>query len=253
MAKATAHCKCKKCGEDFIRENTNCFKRSQADDWEKWAENYYDLCDRCYHKEQDELEKQKGLYVDVRLGGMSGLSITESPIAFVFGGDTYPYKDKIKALGAFWTKDYPSKGVLGDIFDFGSSPFRWVIWSELDDMESKIEEIKKIGARINSFPSNTDIALFLSIYNTIIKRRKEQEREIEALGKCPAWPKDIDDLWPDGTKWNGRFYGHPGDWYVYFSGTCTELTNEQKEVMEETLKKRREWREKKKEIETKYQ
>lgn len=51
MAKATAHCTCKKCGAKFEREKI-CYNRDEADRWEAWATDYFDLCGTCYGEEQ---------------------------------------------------------------------------------------------------------------------------------------------------------------------------------------------------------
>lgn len=51
MAKAKAICKCRKCGATF--ESTKiCYNRKEADNWEAWASEHFDLCPDCYAKEQ---------------------------------------------------------------------------------------------------------------------------------------------------------------------------------------------------------
>lgn len=259
MAKATAHCKCRECGDEFIR-TTTCRNRKEANQWEDWAIKNLDLCSKCYYKQQKELEISKGLYVDIRLDSESTFSDNILPIAIVFGGDTMPNKEAIKALGATYTRDYPSEGMLGDLFMMRAPGLRWVLNCEIDELQSKIDQIKNIGAKINSVPSDTDIALYHKIVNDRQKNKLEKERalqaeldtELDILGKIPSWPEDIAELWPEGTKWNGKFYGKINKWRVYFSGKEVYLTDNQKEEMEKVQKERQIWREKKKEIENKF-
>ena len=42
MAQARANCTCKECGAEFIRKKT-CRNRAEAESWEKWAEDNFDL------------------------------------------------------------------------------------------------------------------------------------------------------------------------------------------------------------------
>lgn len=47
MAKATAHCICRKCGKEFTVEKT-CYNRTMANEFESYASNHYDECPDCY-------------------------------------------------------------------------------------------------------------------------------------------------------------------------------------------------------------
>lgn len=53
MAKATAICTCKHCGETFekvaIKRN-----RREADSWEQWAADAFDVCPECERKQREE-------------------------------------------------------------------------------------------------------------------------------------------------------------------------------------------------------
>lgn len=180
MAKATAHCKCKECGDEFVRTST-CRNRTEANSWEDWATKNFDLCSKCYYKQQKEFEISKGLYVDVRLNNQSTFSDNILPIAIIFGGDTMPYKDAIKSLGAIYTRDYPCEGVLGDLFRMREPGLRWVLGCEVDELQSKIIQVKNIGAKINSVPSDTDVTLCRQlIYEK--QKNKLEKRERYASG-----------------------------------------------------------------------
>lgn len=110
MAKGTAYCTCKTCGDKFTRTSTNCGNRKQATEWENWAEENYNLCSKCYAKELQELEIKKGLYVNVRISG--SIYDINLPIAIIFEGDTKPHKETIKSLGAKWIQNYPVEGIV---------------------------------------------------------------------------------------------------------------------------------------------
>lgn len=52
MAQATAICTCRACGAEFTKYANKCNRR-EADAWEAWARNNYNLCPQCYAAEQD--------------------------------------------------------------------------------------------------------------------------------------------------------------------------------------------------------
>lgn len=52
MAKATAICKCRKCGKGFIKMTTNA-SRKEANAWEAWAKENYTLCTDCYRESKE--------------------------------------------------------------------------------------------------------------------------------------------------------------------------------------------------------
>ena len=58
MAKAVAECKCRKCGATFFKEAIRG-NRADADNWETWAAQHYDLCPDCYKAEKAEKEAEK--------------------------------------------------------------------------------------------------------------------------------------------------------------------------------------------------
>lgn len=117
MARARAHCKCKKCGEVFTREK-KCCNRNDADRWESWTEANFDLCGQCFAKEQKEREAAEDMYVDVRINSTAAFYEDiekRGVVAIVFGGNTESRKDEIKALSAHW------KYTTTDLLDFSKS------------------------------------------------------------------------------------------------------------------------------------
>ena len=55
MAKATAICECKVCGKKFVVEH-ECCNRQEANRWEQWAVNQYDICPDCLAEQRKEEE-----------------------------------------------------------------------------------------------------------------------------------------------------------------------------------------------------
>ena len=55
MAKATAICECKVCGKKFEVEH-KCYNRQEANRWEQWAVNQYDICPDCLAEQRKEEE-----------------------------------------------------------------------------------------------------------------------------------------------------------------------------------------------------
>lgn len=60
MAKASIVLVCKECGETFRHERI-CRNRSDATDYEEWAEKNITQCPECFKKEQREIKRQKEL------------------------------------------------------------------------------------------------------------------------------------------------------------------------------------------------
>lgn len=257
MAKATAICTCKECGTTFQKEK-KCTNRRDAISWEKWAEAHFDLCPKCYAAQIQKEEESRGLYVDVLLETREAFFGGNRIIAIVFGGNTKPIKDEIKALGARYTSDYPSPNAIGNLFGLERNYNKWVLWAGMDDWEEKLKMAQGLGAEINSMPSNASLALYTHIKDEVDRKKKAKEDAIkkeleETIGSIiPQWPTEIKDMWPDGAHWNGKFYGKNNNWTVYFSGEKVKLTDAQKAEMEDAYKRRQEWRKKKEEIERKY-
>lgn len=267
MAKATAYCKCRDCGKEFVKTKI-CYNRKEADSWESYAKSNYTLCASCYGKKMIADEKAKGLYVEVRLDSISpyftnSTEQLENSIVIIFFGDTFPYKDKIKELGGKWTDQYP-EGFLADLFTMGdhSRLSRWIIRCSTENLEEKLKSVEAIGARIEKLPDKMEIKMHHAMEQETRKKlaeetkereekQKEWQKELDALGPLPGWPDEILAIWPKGGKWNGTVYGK-GRYRVYFSGEEVVITAKQKKLFETTYAARQEWRKKKAEIENKY-
>lgn len=251
MAYGKAECICTVCGETFYKEK-KLRNRTEANSWERWASEHYDLCPNCYSKKMRENEINKGLYVDIKLN-TSSIFCDDDIISFVFGGDTMPHKDQIKLLGGIWTDNYPEDNIFNDLLQMNFLPKKWVITCTLDELPNTLKRVEKLGAKINSQPSETDIAMYMRLKSEHDRKKEEIYNKINVeLGEKPKWPDDIREIWPNDTSWNGKFYGKPNCWNVYFSGEKVYLTDDQKERMEEIYRKRIAWKERKKQLEQKY-
>lgn len=255
MAKATAHCTCRECGIEFVRTK-KCYNRKDADDWEGYAQRNYTLCGKCYAKERQKREEEKDAYVDIRMNSVPMFHSSDLPIAIIFGGNTKPIKEKLKELGAHWTKDYPTASFLGEAFGEPNYVYRWVIWCEIYKIDAFLKKIELLGIKINTVPSAMDISMYAQMREAENKRKEEKkserDKELEELGEIPQWPQSIRDELSSGAKWNRKFYGKAGRWSIYLSGTKIELTDDEKEEIEEIGKKRGEWRTKYNSIISKY-
>lgn len=245
MAKGRAICTCNECGKKFEKERF-CYNRSDADSWERWAIENYTLCPTCYGRSMRAQDIAKGLYAEVRIDTHSVFT-GKPPICIVFGGDTLPHKDEIRALDARWTFDYPSEGALGDLlmFDRDLQYKKWVIRCEIEEFDHKLEQTKEIGASVDETMIKENLTIYLAMKVEADKRKEEKKAAIKKqIGEKPRWTKEILELWPDNTTWNGKFYGKKGKWSVYFSGQKIDLTDHQKEEMEATYEERKEWEKK---------
>lgn len=94
MAKAVATCMCEKCGREFEMTAIK-FNRREADNWEKWAADYYTVCSDCWNAEKEEerrleneklpaivvgTEKQIAWAIKIRLGLKKRLDIMRNDV-----------------------------------------------------------------------------------------------------------------------------------------------------------------------------
>lgn len=210
-----------------------------------WYENS-GMCPECYKKFIREKEKEEGLTVSIVL--CNEVTAFDKDIFFVFGGDSYNYKEDIKCLeGAAYTDKYPGKNIFEDALG-NNKPKRWVVPASINDYEKKLEEVEKI-AKVLSSPAEADLKRLKQVKDLAIKQMNE---ELELLGSIPPWPEEISIVWPEDAKWNGKFYGKPGQWSVYFDDQGQPISDELKSSMEKALSDRTEWKKQKEKIERKY-
>ena len=163
MAKATARCSCSKCGNAFMKTAIKA-NRTAADAWENWAVANYDLCPKCWGAEQKEAEKEKGLVLEIELNNNPfEVAEKEKPIRLSFVGDTYPYKDNIKAIGGYTWSDKTGTGLLGSLS--ASYPKAWIKYIEPTNLTQEIKKAESIGAKIENKINKSDIAMHGMIFN----------------------------------------------------------------------------------------
>lgn len=264
MAKARAICRCETCGKEFEKTaiKANC---TEADNWEEWAQKNLTECPSCAGKRIHEEEVAAGLIAKFRLG--SPLKEKATIYAVLFG-DTYSLKEQLKAIKAIWTDDYPeTDGFWGSLGMTVNRPFkRWVLRINEENFEEACSNLTELGFKCE-LPNEESFVIWSTAHKSammrneeLAKEKREKQAEIEAkkaeaiqlLGAKPAYPEEIRALWPEGAKWNGKIYGKKGHYRVYFSGTETSISDEQKVLMETVLDARREWEDKKEEIDKKY-
>lgn len=256
----TANCTCRICGSAFTKDLSEYGAGASKRLREKieWAENGgIDLCPDCYKAQKREAEKAEGLTCHIRLGSAFDRDIKAWA---VFGGDSYSHKDELKAAGARYTDEYPSKSALSDILGIERTPRAWCLCDT--SVEPLLAKAEALGAKIY-LPSETDLAVWQAARQTALQAREEKAAEAAAneqekqaalseLGEKPAWPQSVSDKWPKGAKWNTRIYGKPGNHRIYLSGKEIHITDEEAAAMQDTLKARESWTARKKEIEAQY-
>ena len=179
MAKARAKCTCKTCGSTFYKEKA-CYNRKQADEWEAWASQTFDECPTCWGKRKREEEKAEGLVACIRLNNPYAVAHGEPAVAIVFVGDTFPYKDKLKAHGAKWTEIYPlgeeqkAGGIFSGLLATREPPKRWVIYTPEEKLKACIDELKSdLQFKTKEIPSSERIRMWRHAISTLKKEEKQ--------------------------------------------------------------------------------
>ncbi len=199
------------------------------------------LCLECYKKRKQEEAKSEGLvfnvsvlpYVDQTDGGIL--------LQVYFSGDTIPYKDDIKSLGGYtWSREEVSG--LGPI-STNRPVLCWNKIIKLEDFEKEIARVDSIGATNKTFKPD----LFATANYQIALKAQEKwgknQEKIAALNK-PVLPKVL-----EGTKWNQKIYGKPGNYSIYPNGEKTEITDEQAEEIRTYLAAKEEYKNRLRELE----
>lgn len=210
MARATANCTCAECGATFTKSK-NCYNRTEANNWEKWAISNYTQCPTCWGKEQRKKEQETPLTLEISINPYN----TDKPIILIFTGNTMPAKDSIKTIGYFWGEE-PITGVLG-ILSTRRPSKRWHKWVKFDYLEDELQKAENIGAKITNKITNEDIAMY-----HIIKKENEEKQEKIAQVEKPVCPEIL-----MGIKWNRKIYGKKGNYSLYNDGKQIKLTDDQ--------------------------
>jgi hypothetical protein len=171
MAKAVAHCKCEKCGAEFIRESY-CSNRRNANSWEEWAEEAFTLCTDCWKEQQREERKAKreaqGLVCDVFVNPTLTREKGVVMCTLIADGDTYPYKEMLKVLGYRWNSDYPDSGIC-------EPGKRWNKSAPIDQAQKLYDEFESIGGRGRYCFTEVDIAMAQKMLDMRKTEKKEEE------------------------------------------------------------------------------
>ena len=229
MAKATVTCTCKECGATFTKETTKQNRR-EADAWEAWAVNNYDQCPSCWGKAEREAEKARGLVLEITMLPFS----YDCPIQLAFVGDTYSYKDEIKALGGYSFGQIEAPGLFG-VLSTHRPPKGWSQLCKIDGMDAEIAKAAAIGAKIENKVTEMDLLAHAQALKSRETKAKEvaekKEADKAALDNAiaaivkPTKPA----CYPTG-KWNGKIYGSKTK-SIYVDGDKVDITaSEVKEI-----------------------
>lgn len=220
MAKATANCICLECGSEFTKSKT-CYNRTEANNWEKWAEENYTQCPKCWGKEKREKEQKQPLTLNISLNPFSD----SRPIVLHFSGNTINNKDNIKSIGGYFWGQKAISGLLGIM---ENTIYCWNKTITVAEMDAEIKKAVSIGAKIQNNITEVDMLTFAKIQ----KEQEEKQEKIDAIPK-PAAPEIL-----KGVKWNQKIYGKKGSYSFYNDGKKITITDSQKEEIEQYLKKK---------------
>lgn len=171
-----------------------CYNRKKAEEWEEWAAQHYDECSECYRERKRAEKKAQGLVMRIRLCNPFEAARGRYQLVIVFDGDTYPYKDRLKARGAVWTDEYPTKeelmagSTLAGLFMFREAPKKWVVYIEqFCELNEKLSELmtefKNDGARIVEQPSDANIQLWTEAFRQMVESENNEEKAREIFEK----------------------------------------------------------------------
>ena len=187
----------------------------------------------------------EGLYIDIRVDYGESLRSGRIVYAIIFGGNTAPHKDAIKGLGAKWTDRYPTSNGISSMVNVNQAPMRWVIFVNIDKLEAVGRSALEIGARLNDIPSSDNVA---RLQAEIQVANFCKSKQADSLGSEPEYSETVRRIYPEGARWNGKYYGKDGHWSIYSDGNKIEISNEIKAEMEATTQARAEWENRKKQI-----
>ena len=237
MAKATAICTCKKCGETF-EKSVKKANRREADAWEVWAVKTFDICPKCWGEEQRAKEEATPLGLEVYVDP----TVLDRPIAISFTGNTRPHKDNIRDIGFQW-EEKGGKGFLGALAT-KSSGLGWVKHLSADSYQAELDKAKGIGVEDKNVDVQITEADLIFLRDMLSRREKERQKKqeqieeqqkerlgkLEALGPAPVRPACI----PQGM-WNGKIYGKAGGRNVYVDNKRIVVSNDEAAVISKYL------------------
>lgn len=237
MAKAVAICTCSTCGKEFTKSKI-CRNRTEADNFEKWAEENIDTCPVCYRKFMREKEAAKGLLVNYSIDLNAAYHGELCEIA-TFSGDTYNQKEKLKEFGCKYSFE-------GWTYSFPITPEN----PKNLDAESRIES--ELGAKKTGYIDyKRQFMHAIALINRYNEKMQNMQRELDELGEKPEFPEEFVTL-RNGRRWNGTVYGK-NEKSVYFDGEKIIIDSDLAKEVQDIVVKREEWSKKKKAIEKKYE
>lgn len=228
MARATAICTCKECGNAFEKYATKPNRR-EADNWENWAVGHYDQCPSCWGKEQRELEQSQPPNVSI------GVDPYNQKIILNILGNTKPIKDILKE-NKYRFDEAPMQGFLG-IIDMSRPKLCWWKMVSLDELDKELDNLKEIheDIQISKKPSNMDMIMFAKI-------AKENEKKEELISQIPK-PVVPEVFINNKGRWNQKVYGKEGNYSIYLSNEKIEVTDEEADQIKNYAEEKKKYNE----------
>lgn len=209
MAKATADCVCRICGEHFTRTQI-CRNRKDADSWEEWAAKTFDLCPEHYKEEQRAKESAKGLIGRVYANKAKTKANCAIWLTMAAFGNSYDCKEQLKAAGYHFGIYDP----YDQDPDAGNKA--WNKAFSLEDSAEAVAEFEKLGGRVEFIEPFTFSTLQSCLHDALREREAASAMEESGNGAPDCYPKG---------QWNGKIYGSKGRFRIYVDREPQELTD----------------------------
>lgn len=198
------------------------------------------LCHECYKKKMEEASKAEGLVFNASILPRVASSDGSYLLNVWFSGDTKPCKDSIKAMGYRWSElETTTESMLS-----ANSSLFWNKVVKADDVKVEVEAAQKLGVTTFRVSQKFWNKVDCQIAAKAKKEWEEKHEKMEGLQK-PEPPTII-----KGCKWNGVIYGKAGNYSIYPNGKKTSITDDDADELKAYLRKKEEYLQKVKEIET---
>lgn len=214
-------------------------KGARRDEKIRYLENA-GVCRKCQAKEMREKREKEAETKPFQFNALIlpdlDFDTKEIQVFVWFSGNAKPHKDEIKSLGGYHWGATPYR------FGWLQNPYE-LYWGKTIDYRNLEEERKKavsIGVQrcvLQKEESQMNL-------KTAQNEKKRLELEKNKFGNLvqPALPEFLK------GRWNQKVYGRSGNYSVYLDNEKLDITDEQKEEIEQYLKDKEEYKRKVEEI-----
>lgn len=186
------------------------------------------VCPDCYKAQQQAAESKAEKVAVVKYYAAS------IPLfSVVVYGQTFENKEKLKELGFVFADDY-EEGIKG-LFSISKPKKAWQRMFQAKNETELFENIEKIVADVAElgyvFKNNSINLLDMGLLQTQWAKIAEHKANKPAYNGCFEFMKDRhgEDY---HQKWNGKIYGHSGQYNYYIDNKKYNMTDEQKAAIE---------------------